>query len=65
MIERRYEMTLRERLEGPLGPTSGSPPRLSWTIAEATLRGERIEATLAMPAVENLMTLVSAMSQTY
>jgi Protein of unknown function (DUF3237) len=52
MIELRYEMTFRERLEGPLGPTSGSPPRLSWTIAEATLRGERIEATLAMPGTD-------------
>src|ERR671924_2366761 len=52
MIELRYEMTFRERLEGPLGPTSGSPPRLSWTITEATLRGERIAATLAVPGTD-------------
>lgn len=52
MIELTHEMTFRERIEGPLGPTAGSPARLCWQIAEATLSGPRIEATLAMPGLD-------------
>jgi hypothetical protein len=36
MIDLEYEMTFAERIEGPLGPTTGSPARLCWKIAEAT-----------------------------
>ena len=49
MLELEYEMTFAERIEGPLGPTTGSPPRLCWQVAEATLAGPRITASLAMP----------------
>lgn len=52
MIELAYEMTFAERIEGPLGPTIGSPPRLCWQIAEASLAGTRITATLAMPGTD-------------
>jgi hypothetical protein len=52
MIELAYEMTFAERIEGPLGPTIGSPPRLCWQIAEASLAGPRITATLAMPGTD-------------
>jgi hypothetical protein len=52
MLELSYEMTFRERIEGPLGPTTGSPDRLCWQIAEATLAGPRIQATLAMPGID-------------
>jgi len=45
-------MTFAEQIEGPLGPTIGSPPRLCWQIAEATLAGPRITATLAMPGTD-------------
>jgi hypothetical protein len=47
-----YEMTFAERIDGPLGPTIGSPARLCWQIVEATLAGPRIEATLAMPGTD-------------
>jgi hypothetical protein len=47
-----YEMTFAERIEGPLGPTTGSPSRLCWQIAEATLTGPRISAALAMPGTD-------------
>ena len=47
-----YEMTFAERIEGPLGPTTGSPARLCWKIAEATLTGPRITASLAMPGID-------------
>jgi Protein of unknown function (DUF3237) len=47
-----YEMTFAERIEGPLGPTIGSPSRLCWQICEATLAGPRIAATLAMPGTD-------------
>lgn len=47
-----YEMTFAERIEGPLGPTTGFPSRLCWQIAEATLTGPRISATLAMPGTD-------------
>jgi hypothetical protein len=45
-------MTFAERIEGPLGPTTGSPARLCWQIAEATLAGPRIRASLAMPGTD-------------
>lgn len=38
MIDLEYEMTFAERIEGPLGPTTGSPARLCWKIAEAAAR---------------------------
>jgi Protein of unknown function (DUF3237) len=47
-----YEMTFAERIEGPLGPTIGSPSRLCWKIAEATLTGPRITASLAVPGTD-------------
>ena len=50
--ELKYEMTFTERIEGPLGPTIGVPPRLFWKIAEATLSGPRITATLAIPGTD-------------
>lgn len=51
MIRLEYEMIYEETIEGPLGPTRGSPlgARLCWQVTGATLRGPRIEATLAMP----------------
>jgi Protein of unknown function (DUF3237) len=52
MFELQYEMTFRERIEGPLGPTTGSPARLCWKVTEATLAGPRIEASLAMPGID-------------
>jgi hypothetical protein len=52
MIELDYEMTFRERIEGPLGPTVGAPARLVWQITEASLTGPRISATLAMPGTD-------------
>jgi hypothetical protein len=52
MIDLEYELTFAERIEGPLGPTTGSPARLCWKITEATLAGPRITANLAMPGVD-------------
>ena len=52
MLELEYEMTFAERIEGPLGPTTGSPSRLCWKIADATLAGPRISASLAMPGTD-------------
>jgi hypothetical protein len=52
MFELEYEMTFRERIEGPLGPTTGSPARVVWKIAEASLDGPRIRATLAMAGAD-------------
>lgn len=42
-------MTYVETIEGPWGPTEGSPfgTRLVWQISTARLFGERIDATLA------------------
>jgi hypothetical protein len=48
MLELTYEMTFSERIEGPLGPTTGNPSRLCWKIAEAALDGPRVTARLAM-----------------
>jgi hypothetical protein len=54
MIELEYEMTYAETIEGPLGPTIGSPlgERLCWQVTTATIRGPRIDATLAMPGAD-------------
>jgi hypothetical protein len=48
MITLEYEMTYAATIEGPLGPTSGSPlgERLYWQVTTATLRGPRVDATL-------------------
>jgi Protein of unknown function (DUF3237) len=49
-----YEMTYAETIEGPLGPTNGSPlgERLCWQMPSATLRGSGIDATLTMPGTD-------------
>ena len=54
MIKLEYEMTYAETIDGPLGPTTGSPlgDRLCWQITTATLQGPRINATLSMPATD-------------
>lgn len=54
MIDLRYEMTYSERIEGPLPATTGSllGERVCWQVAGATLRGPRIDATLAMPGID-------------
>ncbi len=54
MIELEYEMTYAEQIDGPLGPTAGSPlgERLCWQVVSATLRGPRINASLAMPGMD-------------
>lgn len=54
MIELDYEMTYAETIDGPLGPTTGSPlgERLCWQITTATLTGPRINASLTMPGVD-------------
>ncbi len=54
MIELEYEMTYAETIAGPLGPTTGSPfgERLCWQVTSATLRGSRIDATLAFPGTD-------------
>ncbi len=54
MIELEYEMTYAETIGGPLGPTTDSPlgERLCWQVTTATLRGPRIDATLAMPGTD-------------
>jgi hypothetical protein len=46
-----YEMTYRFKVRGPLPSTDGSPrgARQYWEMTEGTLRGNRIEATIAMP----------------
>jgi hypothetical protein len=52
MMQLEYEITFRERIEGPLGPTTASPARLVWQIAEASLTGPHISATLAMAGTD-------------
>jgi Protein of unknown function (DUF3237) len=54
MIELEYEMTYAETIEGPLGPTTDSAlgERICWEVTAATLRGRRIDATLAMPGTD-------------
>jgi hypothetical protein len=49
MIDLEYELTFTERIEGPLGPTIGIPPRLCWQVAEAALSCPRITASLVTP----------------
>jgi Protein of unknown function (DUF3237) len=53
-VELEYELTYEETIDGPLGPTSGSPngERVCWQIESATLRGPRIQADLAMPGAD-------------
>jgi hypothetical protein len=48
------EMTYRETIAGPWGPTTGSPfgARLCWEVTEAELDGDRIRAHLAMPGAD-------------
>ena len=45
------EMTYTETIDGPWGPTTGSPfgTRLCWQVWSARLTGPRIDARLAMP----------------
>lgn len=54
MITLEYEMTYTETIEGPLGPTAGSPlgERLCWQVTNATLHGPRITATSSMPGTD-------------
>lgn len=54
MIALEYEMTYSETIDGPLGPTAGSPlgERLCWQVTTATLRGPRITATSSMPGTD-------------
>jgi hypothetical protein len=47
-----YEMPFLERIEGPLGPTIASPARVAWQIAEASLAGPRIKATLGIAGTD-------------
>lgn len=48
------EMTFTESIEGPWGPTLGSPlgARLCWQVATAHLSGPRIDADLVMPGTD-------------
>lgn len=45
------EMTYRETITGPWGPSAGSPlgGRLCWQVSAASLSGPRIDARLVMP----------------
>jgi hypothetical protein len=54
MINLVKEMTYREQIAGPWGPTAGSPlgGRLCWSVPSATLAGDRIHAKLAMPGAD-------------
>lgn len=54
MIGLEYEMTYAETIEGPFGPTSGSPlgERLCWQITTSTLQGPRIHATSSVPGTD-------------
>jgi len=48
------EMTYRETIAGPFGPTTGSPlgDRVCWEVPAATITGPRINLTLAMPGAD-------------
>jgi hypothetical protein len=48
------EMTYRETIAGPWGPTTGNPlgDRLCWQVPSATITGPRIGLTLAMPGAD-------------
>jgi hypothetical protein len=54
VIALEYAMTYAETIDGPLGPTTGSPlgERVCWQVTAATLRGPRIDASLAMPGTD-------------
>ncbi len=54
MIALEYEMTYAETIDGPLGPTVGSPlgERVCWQVTTATLRGPRIAATSSVPGTD-------------
>jgi Protein of unknown function (DUF3237) len=54
MLSLEYEMTYAETIEGPLGPTAGSPlgERVCWQVTTATLRGPRIIATSSTPGAD-------------
>jgi len=47
-------MIYTETIEGPWGPTTGSPlgTRLCWQVTSADLAGDRIHAHLAMPGAD-------------
>jgi hypothetical protein len=49
-----YEMTYRLKVRGPLAATHGSPrgAREYWEMSEGTLRGPRIDASIAMPGAD-------------
>ncbi|QHC23407.1 DUF3237 domain-containing protein [Streptomyces sp. GS7] len=48
------EMIYSETIDGPWGPTTGSPlgERLCWRVNTARLVGERIDATLVTPGMD-------------
>lgn len=48
------EMTYRETISGPFGPTTGSAlgERLCWHVPAATISGPRIHLSLAMPGAD-------------
>jgi hypothetical protein len=47
-------MTYAETIDGPLGPTTGSPlgERVCWQITTGSLKGPRIDAQLANPGTD-------------
>jgi hypothetical protein len=49
-----HEMTYTETIDGPWGPTTGSPlgARLCWQVTTARLAGPRIDAQLVMPGAD-------------
>jgi hypothetical protein len=53
-MELSQEMTYRETIDGPWGPTADSPlgARLCWRVDTARLVGERIDATLVTPGMD-------------
>src|SRR2546430_8134041 len=48
------EMTYRETIDGPWGPTRGAPlgVRLCWQVTTGRLRGNRIDASLVHPGMD-------------
>jgi hypothetical protein len=48
------EMTYTETIDGPWGPTTGSPlgSRICWQVTEAHLAGPRVDARLVMPGAD-------------
>ncbi|MEU4847703.1 DUF3237 family protein [Streptomyces gilvosporeus] len=53
-MELTPEMIYRETIDGPWGPTTGSPlgARLCWQVNTARLIGDRIDATLVTPGMD-------------